>query len=483
MRIMRSYVLLIFLTSLWLASLVHIVVTTNDTFPPVFPPQHIAMIDLIFLLGLTLLTSLYSAWLGLCYLRDYMKTYTTSINRQVSTESKDNINNRVIFSRKRRVILLILTLFFLVLLPTTCAYVFQQSTQSITQTIKRQYYYINSLSNDDSSPDVGTHSNFAAQQYGPDSVYDTLTETTNTITFRRASSQISQGPISITIPTGTIQGDVMIANIYCGGSGTITVTPPSGWTLVVQTSVSGQIMETYYKVASDSEPSSYSWSVSGDAQNQGGISTYYNVDTSNPIDAYSNQANPASTSYTAPSVTTTVNNAMLVGAFGACAGGNPNTVTPQSGFTEQYDIGQDSNDNACLESSDYVQASAGASGVTVAIGQSGVNIGHLIALKPIVNYRLDLKEKWSTVNYGEANEILCVYLGSHIGSENIRVDVWRNSAWQNLLPNLSVGWNNVTVSTYLDSPSFTIRFNGGIETGDISQDVWAIDVVLLHVWS
>ena len=37
-------------------------------------------------------------------------------------------------------------------------------------------FVYNSNSDIDSSPNKGTHSNFNAQQYGPDSSYDTLTE-------------------------------------------------------------------------------------------------------------------------------------------------------------------------------------------------------------------------------------------------------------------------------------------------------------------
>jgi hypothetical protein len=371
------------------------------------------------------------------------------------------------------------------LFPITNSLVIYTATVGITPIRLNFLDFVHQLSNVDSSADRGTHSNFTAQRYGPDSVYDSLTEeNTGAITCRNASSRISQGSISITKPTGTIQNDVMIANIYCGGSGNITVTPPSGWTLVSQTSVTGQIMATYFKVAGASEPSSYSWSVSGGQQNQGGITTYYGVDTSNPINAYSNQSNSASTSYTAPSVTTTVNNTMLVGAFGAKAGGTSNTVTPPSGFTELYDIGQNNNGPACLESSDYVQASAGASGNKVATGQSGVNIGHLIALKPAsgTNYQLDLEEQWTGVDFHETNEELCIYV-NNTSIENLRVDVWNGSSWQNVIASLNNGWNNATVSAYLVSSTFTIRFNGSLETTDATQDSWAIDATLLHLWS
>jgi len=69
-----------------------------------------------------------------------------------------------------------------------------------------------------------------------------------------------------------------------------------------------------------------------------------------------------------------------------------------------------------------------------------------------------------------------------MGSENIRVDVWSGSAWENVFTDLSNGWNNVSVSSYLGSTTFTIRFKGSDETSDTIQDNWKIDATLLHVW-
>jgi hypothetical protein len=70
-----------------------------------------------------------------------------------------------------------------------------------------------------------------------------------------------------------------------------------------------------------------------------------------------------------------------------------------------------------------------------------------------------------------------------LSSEALRVDVWTGSAWQNVISSLTYGWNNVTVTSYLTSPSFTIRYHGSIETNDLVQDHWYIDVALLHVWT
>jgi len=98
------------------------------------------------------------------------------------------------------------------------------------------------------------------------------------------------------------------------------------------------------------------------------------------------------------------------------------------------------------------------------------------------NYEIDLEVQWTNVDYQETNEELCIYGGS-MDAENIRVDVWSGGAWQNLFTDLNSGWNNVTISSYLTSSIFTIRFKGGIETSDSTQDQWNIDASLIHAWT
>jgi chitodextrinase len=95
------------------------------------------------------------------------------------------------------------------------------------------------------------------------------------------------------------------------------------------------------------------------------------------------------------------------------------------------------------------------------------------------NYKLDLEVQWTNATYDQPNEELAIY-GGTMGAENIRVDVWTGSSWNNLLNDLSTGWNNISVTGYLTSPTFSIRFKGGTETGDSSQDTWEIDCTLLH---
>jgi hypothetical protein len=96
---------------------------------------------------------------------------------------------------------------------------------------------------------------------------------------------------------------------------------------------------------------------------------------------------------------------------------------------------------------------------------------------------LDLEVQWTSADFDEMYEELCIYVGS-IGTEIILVDVWDGSTWQNVMTGLSANsWNNVSISDYLTSNTSTIRFKGSQETADINQDSWQIDATLLHTWT
>ena len=99
------------------------------------------------------------------------------------------------------------------------------------------------------------------------------------------------------------------------------------------------------------------------------------------------------------------------------------------------------------------------------------------------NYELDLEVRWTSANFSQPNEYLCIKTGV-LTSESLRVDVRTGSSWITVIESLnSDSWNNVSVSAYLTSSTFTIRFKDGTSTGDIAQDSWNIDVTLLHVWA
>ncbi len=94
------------------------------------------------------------------------------------------------------------------------------------------------------------------------------------------------------------------------------------------------------------------------------------------------------------------------------------------------------------------------------------------------NCQLDVEAQWTNVNYNDTNQWLCIY-GGTMAAENIRVDVRSGSTWLNVFTDLLTGWNNVSVSKYVNSPTFTIRFTDGTQTNDPVQDSWQIDSALL----
>ena len=99
------------------------------------------------------------------------------------------------------------------------------------------------------------------------------------------------------------------------------------------------------------------------------------------------------------------------------------------------------------------------------------------------NYEVDLEVRWTDLPHSLPNEELCIYAGT-MGAEDIKVDVWNGSSWINVVSDMNASdWNNVTITSYLTSSNFTIRFKGGTETGDTNQDIWNIDVALIHVWN
>jgi len=72
---------------------------------------------------------------------------------------------------------------------------------------------------------------------------------------------------------------------------------------------------------------------------------------------------------------------------------------------------------------------------------------------------------------------------SQTATESLKVDVWTGSDWQNIFAHLANGWNNASISSYLDSSTLTVRFKGNIETSDSTQDNWNIDSSVIHAWT
>jgi serine protease len=361
--------------------------------------------------------------------------------------------------------------------------------------IAEGYDYVdNSVSDVDASADKGTHSNFPAQQYGPDSIYDTLTEKNtgavefDAITLDKSASSRSSGSFSHTVGSG--DNRLLIAVFMLVGSRTVSSCSYAGDALThAKTQDSGSLsgceIQIWYLVNPPTGSNTFSFTY-GQANNPDAVAviSYARVNQSSPIGA-NGGAHANSGTDVSCTITTTVANSLIVG--GATGhGGDTYPYTPGSGITEHWDdrTGTSTRYDAGLWGGEMPASTT--QQYTFGATQS-VSDGWAIAcveVKPALeaNYELDLEVQWTNATYDMPNEELCIF-GGTMGSEDIRVDVWNGSTWHNLFTDLSSGWNNVSVTDHLVSSMFTIRFKGGAETGDTSQDSWQIDCTLLHTWT
>lgn len=157
------------------------------------------------------------------------------------------------------------------------------------------------------------------------------------IGFRSALGSNNGGggtTIVMTVPSGVVDGDIMLMNVTVrGGTGT-TITDPAGWTLlgaqVNSTTVLAQ--KIYWRVANN-EPASYTVTITSNKAS-GTIIALTGADSTAPVAAqFGGQANASSTTFDAPALGTWASkNGMRVAFGGIALGTTTNTVI--SGFTK-----------------------------------------------------------------------------------------------------------------------------------------------------
>ena len=213
-----------------------------------------------------------------------------------------------------------------------------------------------------------------------------------------ASASAASGVLTLTInkPAGTIENDVMVAAIGVSANAPV-INPPAGWTLVrrmTNAAANANSLAVYHKVATATEPANYAWTFSASGGAAGGIQTFYNVDIITPIDAEFGLPTAFGASHTAPGITTTVANTMLVTAYtysSSQAWINPPLVPAVPAVTERVDVRSNGNNNTG-------QSTAAHQGVVAAVGpvpaltastsiaappaSADVGNAHMLALRP-----------------------------------------------------------------------------------------------------
>lgn len=162
-----------------------------------------------------------------------------------------------------------------------------------------------------------------------------------------ATANVPGGSPSIVVgkPSGTVQGDLMIAHIG-RRAGSSTITAPSGWTTIQSASSPGVLRVTgftFWKIAGVSEASTYTFTYIDTASFvTGEIHRYIGTHATAPINA-SAVATLNATALVpdplSPSVTTTVTNCLVVSFLAHDHASLAQTHTPPSGaFVERSDF-------------------------------------------------------------------------------------------------------------------------------------------------
>jgi MSHA biogenesis protein MshQ len=202
---------------------------------------------------------------------------------------------------------------------------------------------------------------------------------------------------SLVVPASTLLGDVLVAQVtFRNRNGSDGVTTPSGWNLLATQDRDSDVFQSvYYRIASAGDAgASYEWDFDGNGSRRYilGMSVFRGVDTTTPI-ADDNSATDGVFwgSLTAPSVTTTSANSMLVALYTMEAGNE--SFSPGVGMTESYDIEEhNGNDGITSMVAWELFPGVGATGSRVATASKNFDdgIGHLVALNegatgPMVN--------------------------------------------------------------------------------------------------
>jgi Bacterial Ig domain/Bacterial Ig-like domain/Chitobiase/beta-hexosaminidase C-terminal domain len=197
------------------------------------------------------------------------------------------------------------------------------------------------------------------------------------VTHRTSATATTNGSTTLTIakPTGTAEKDILIAHVGVRNNGTIT--PPAGWTEVVNDNYSFYLRHgIWYKVATASEPANYTWTFGTSGAGAGGISAFYGIKTTTapgPVNvADTTTATANSGTVTATSITTTTANALVMAYFAARA----NTAfSAASGMSELYEARATGGGGMGVASDFMLQVAAGATGNKTSTITSNRNSG------------------------------------------------------------------------------------------------------------
>ena len=405
-----------------------------------------------------------------------------------------------------------------------------------------EYDYVdNNTSDVDASPDKGTHSNFTAQQYDPDSIYDTLTEENTGEAFSLedfvdSTSDVDNSPdigmhsnfenekskdgiydiltesaaVKEIIRDGVAQGQSTSATVtfshtlgYSSGNNRLVVVAAgfehsAGDINIASATYNGQSMTKIVQATVGGTGYSSSTAIfyildSNLPVNSGFYSVVVTAASDPSADLWACAVSYIGVKQEAPddydsdysSSSTTMTSELNCAEDGsilvqASVVGNIGSFTPSSGTTEVIEDSDINSASAVFNEKLGQDSGARNLGCTHSSMNRGSWVGACWApAGGDTDYDLDIEVQFTNVIDFLETEKLCIYMGT-MGAEDLNVSYWTGSSWIELDSDLTASsWNNYTVS--LTASTFTIRFETETAIGDDTADEYQIDAVLLLV--
>jgi RHS repeat-associated protein len=215
------------------------------------------------------------------------------------------------------------------------------------------------------------------------------TATTATPITHRASTTASTGSgtatsITVARPTGTQTGDQLLAVVGVHGGTELTLTTPTGWTLIDSRSQNTNVrLGLYRRLATADDPTEWTFTWTGATPSRkavGAISAYTGVDTAAPIDGWATDPNPSSATHTSPSLTST-GPGVTVSVVAVKAATTLTTTAPTS-TTERYEATSSGTNALALAATDRTHAGGPTGTTTTSSGVAGPDVTATIVLHP-----------------------------------------------------------------------------------------------------
>lgn len=149
-----------------------------------------------------------------------------------------------------------------------------------------------------------------------------------------AETEQTSDATSITIakPSGTVDGDLLVAVIATGDGSTVSATPPAGWSTAVDNEANGALsfhcnLSVFYKVAS-SEGASYEFTYGATSRGAGHI---IRISSASGTVTAGTATKDVDDTINVASITTQTDNSLVLNCFASCNSSRTESVSPTQG--------------------------------------------------------------------------------------------------------------------------------------------------------